>query len=146
MPRRKHKLYSKPRRLYDKARIEAENLLIKKYGLKSKREIWKADAYVEKIRNRAKAAITKQEEQEKLFEKLEKIGLKVKNMAEALALNKEDILKRRLQSVLMKKNLAKTPRQARQLIVHKHVQIKNKTVNVPSYITKTEEESEITIK
>src|SRR4030042_3587206 len=109
MPIRKHKKYTKPKRLYDKTRIEEENFLIKKYGLKSKREIWKADSAVEKMRKQAKLLLTKtNEEQEKFAEKLQKQGFDVKSIADILALKKEDYLKRRLQSIVAEKKLAST--------------------------------------
>jgi len=144
---RKHKRYSRPRKLYDKARIENENLLLKRYGLKSKREIWKAEAAVDRIRKQAKSLITSsKEEQEKLFEKLRKIGFNIKNTADALALNKENWLKRRLQSLVVEKKLARTPKEARQLIAHKHISIGGKRINIPSYIVPVDEEDKIEIK
>ncbi|MBM3233630.1 30S ribosomal protein S4 [Candidatus Pacearchaeota archaeon] len=144
---RKHKRYSRPRKLYDKARIENENLLLKRYGLKSKREIWKAEAAVDRIRKQAKSLITSsKEEQEKLFEKLRKIGFDIKNTADALALNKENWLKRRLQSLVVEKKLARTPKEARQLIAHKHISIGGKRINIPSYIVPVDEEDKIEIK
>src|SRR3989344_1051310 len=110
---RKRKKYSKPRRAYDIKRIEEENELVKKYGLKSKREIWKAEAQIERIRNLAKKLIASlPEEQEKLFLKLKKIGFMINTTADVLALTKEDWLKRRLQSVLSLK-LGIKPKQAR---------------------------------
>ena len=142
---RKRKKYTKPRRMYDKVRIEEENELIKKYGLKNKKEIWKADAEIDRIRNRAKKLITSDvEEQEKLFEKLRKIGFKIEKIADILGLGKEDWLKRRLQSILISKFNFK-PKQARQLITHKHVSVDGKIVNVPSYVVKVEEEQKIDV-
>ncbi len=144
MPRRKHKIYKKPKRLYDKIRIEEENSLIKKYGLKSKREIWKADSSIGRIRRRAKLLLTKDiEEQKKFIEKLKKQGFKIEKITDVLALDKEDYLKRRLQSLVVEKKLANTPKQARQFIVHKHIKINNKKVNVPSYLVPIDEESKI---
>lgn len=144
MPRRKHKIYKKPKRLYDRIRIEEENVLIKKYGLKSKREIWKADSAIGKIRRQAKLLLTRTaEEQNKFIEKLKKQGFQVEKIADILALDKEDYLKRRLQSVLVKRGLASTPKQARQFIVHKHIKINNKKVNIPSYLVSTNEENKI---
>ncbi len=142
---RKNKKYSRPRKLYDKTRIEDENELLKIYGLKNKREIWKADAAIGRIRTQAKKLITaSQEEQKKLIEKLKNLGLKVGKIADILALNKEDWLKRRLQSILIEKKLA-GPKEARQLIAHKHVTINRKKVNVPCYIVSVEEEKNIQI-
>lgn len=142
---RKRKKHSRPRKLYDKIRIEEENQLIEKYGLKNKEEIWKADAAIERLRSRAKNLITaSREEQEKLFNKLNKIGFNVDKISDVLGLNKEDWLKRRLQSILVQKKMAK-PREARQLIVHKHVAIDNNIVNIPSYIVKVDEEDKIKV-
>ena len=146
MPKRKHKKYRKPKRIFDKARIEEENSLIKKYGLKNKREVWKAGSAIDKIRKQAKLLLTKSvEEQEKFIGRLKKQGFEVENVTDVLALDKEDYLKRRLQSVVARKKIASTPRQARQFIVHKHITINNQTVNIPSYLVKTEEEDKINL-
>lgn len=141
---RKHKKYSRPRKPFDKPRIQEENILREKYGLKNKREIWKADASIGRIRNRAKLLITKSdEEKNKFIEKLQKQGFKVESIADALGLNKEDWLKRRLQTILVFKKLAATPKQARQLIAHKHVSVANQIVNIPSYQVSLEEEPHV---
>jgi len=142
---RKKKRFSRPRKPYDKARFEAEDELVNKYGLKNKREIWKAEAAISRLRTRAKELITaSEEEQMKLFVKLREMGFKVERIADILELNKEDWLKRRLQSVLILKNFAK-PKEARQLIAHKKVLINGKAINVPSYIVKTDEENNIKV-
>ena len=44
--KRKHKTYSKPKRPFDKARIDEEAEIKKEFGLKNKKEIWKADAKI----------------------------------------------------------------------------------------------------
>lgn len=143
MPRRKHKKYKKPRRPFDKIRIEEENSLIKKYGLKNKREIWKAESAIDKIRKQAKLLLTKSaEEQDKFIAKLKKQGFQVESIADLLALDKEDYLKRRLQSIVARK-LASTLKQARQFITHKHIAIGSKVVNIPSYIVPIEKEDKI---
>ena len=144
MPKRKRKKYSKPRKPFDKARILEENELIKKYGLKNKREIWKADAAIARIRNFAKELITKSDEEKKLFIKeLQKKGFQVEGVADALALNKEDWLKRRLQTLVHVKKLANTPSQARQFVVHKHVSVGKRVINIPSYQVSLGQEPEI---
>jgi len=147
MPKRPKKSYSKPRKPYDKTRIEEENSLMEKYGLKNKREIWKADAAIRRIRRLAKALITKSEEEKKNFiEKLQKKGFDVKNIADVLALDKEYWLKRRLQTIVFFKKLAFTPKHARQLIVHKHVLVGDSVVNIPSYQVSLEEEPLVRLK
>jgi small subunit ribosomal protein S4 len=142
---RKHKIYSRPRKLYDLVRIGEENKLVERYGLKSKREIWKAVSAIARIRRQAKMLITKSHEEQKiLFNRLNKMGLKVNNIADVLGLGKEDFLKRRLQSIIVGK-IARTPKGARQLIVHKHIAINNKIINIPSYIVPVDEEDKIEI-
>ena len=147
MPKRKQKKYSRPRNLFDKARILEENDLKEKYGLKNKREIWKADAAIGRIRNLAKELITKSDEEKQAFiERLQKKGFNVETLADALGLNKEDWLKRRLQTILHTKGLCNTPKQSRQLVVHKHVAIGNQLVNIPSYMVTLEEEPLVELK
>ena len=139
---RRRKKYSRPGKPFDKARIDEENQLREKYGLKSKREIWKADTTIARIRNLAKDLITKSDEEKKLFvERLQKKGYNVENLQEALALDKEDLLKRRLQTILASNGIVRTPKQARQLIAHKHVSVGDKIVNIPSYHVDLSEES-----
>lgn len=142
--KRQRKKYSRPRRPFDKVRMDEEAILKEKYGLKNKREIWKADAAIGRIRNLAKELITKPEEEQKSFvERLQKKGFKVENIADALSLNKEDWLKRRLQTIVHQKQLTSTPKQSRQFVVHKHVTIGGKIVNIPSYQVSLEEEPNI---
>ena len=145
--KRKHKKYSKPKRPFDKARIEEEAQIKKEFGLKNKREIWRAEAKLKAIRERAKRLIKKDIEEQKIFfEKLNKIGLNVKSIADVLSLDKKDILKRRLQTMVFKKGLAPTIKTARQLVTHKKVFVKEKIVNVPSYIVPVELEDKINLK
>ena len=144
---RKRRKYTRPKKLHDKVRTDEENLILKKYGLKNKREIWKADARISSIRDRAKGLITKgADEQEKFVKKLVKEGFNVKKIQDILALTKEDILERRLQTVLAKKRIAKTSKGARQMITHKHVMISGNVVNIPSYHVNLDEESKIELK
>ncbi len=145
--KRKHKLYSKPKRPFDKLRNEEEANLKKEFGLKNKREIWKAEAQIKKIREKAKKLISSnQEEQKKFFEGLNKIGLKANSIADILSLDKKDYLKRRLQTFLVKKKLATTPKNARQLITHKKVLVNGQAVDSPSYIIPINLEDKISVK
>jgi small subunit ribosomal protein S4 len=145
--KRKHKIYSRPKRPFEKERILNENRIKEKFGLKNKREIWKAEAKIKQIRRRAKELISSpREEQKKLFEQLEKIGINVNSIADILALQKEDYLKRRLQTILVNKGLATTPKSARQLITHKKVLIEDKVVNIPSYIVPIKLENKIKLR
>mgnify|MGYP000524700928 CR=1 FL=1 len=146
MPKRKQKKYKKPKRAFDKVRIEEENRLIKKYGLKNKKEIWKADSAVDKLRKQAKFLLTKSSaEQEQFINRLKKRGFRVESIADVLSLGGEDYLKRRLQSIVVSKKLASTPKQARQFIVHKHIMINGRIVSIPSYFVPLDEENKISL-
>jgi len=139
--RNQNKKYSRPRKPFDKARIDEENVLKEEYGLKNKKEIWKAEAAIGRIRNLAKRLITKSEEEKNAFAKrLQKKGFDVNNIADALALKKEDWLKRRLQTIVFSKKLTNTPKQARQFVSHKHVSIGEQVINIPSYQVSLEQE------
>jgi small subunit ribosomal protein S4 len=145
--KRKHKLYSRPKRPFEKARIEEEGEIKKEFGLKNKREIWKADAKVKIIREKAKKLISSSAEDQKVFfDKLKKIGLKVKSLGDALALDKKDYLNRRLQTIVKEKELTTTVKAARQLIVHQKVLVNGKCVNSPSYVVPVELENKISLK
>ena len=145
--KRKHKSYSKPKRPFDKLRIDEEARIKKKFGLKNKKEIWKAESKIASIRGKAKKLISSdKEEQEAFFGKLRKIGLDVNSIADVLSLNKEDYLKRRLQTVLLEKKISTSTRGARQLITHKKVMIEGRVVNSPSYTVPVRLEDKINLK
>lgn len=145
--KRKKKSFNRPKKLFDRSRMDEENILVKRYGLKNKREIWKAKTAVSKLRRRAKSLIGKDmEEQQVFFDKLNRNGMKVTNIADVLALTEEALFERRLQTFLYKKKLANTVKQARQLIVHKNVLVDGKIVNIPSFVVTKDLEDKITLK
>jgi len=145
--KRKHKTYSKPKRPFDKVRIDEEAEIKKEFGLKNKKEIWKAETRIKSIRERAKKLISAEpEEQKALFERLKKIGLEVNSIADVLSLNKENYLKRRLQTIVVNKKFTTTTKSARQLITHKRILVDGKIVNSPSYIVPVELEGKISLK
>jgi small subunit ribosomal protein S4 len=145
--KKKRKMFSRPKKLFDRARMDDENVLVKKYGLKNKREIWKAKTAVSGIRRRAKALIGSDiSEQQAFFDKLNKIGMGVSSISDVLALTEENIFERRLQTFVVKKKLATTPKGARQLIVHKNVLVDGKVVNVPSFVVTLDFENKISLK
>ena len=143
------KKFKKPKAPWDKERIEKENELMKKFGLRRKREIWKAESILRSFRRRARdLAARRDKEQEKiLLDKLYRMGLLEKNASldDVLSLTVENILERRLQTLVFKKKLANTPKQARQFITHGHIAV-NKRKNVyPSFLVPRELEDKISI-
>ena len=145
--KRKRKMFSRPKKLFDRTRMDEENVLVKKYGLVNKREIWKAKTAVSKLRRRAKGLIGKgDDEQRIIFDKLNKVGMNVSDVSDVLALTEENILDRRLQTFVFKKKLATTVKGARQLIVHKNVLVDGKVVNIPSFVVALDLEDKIALK
>ena len=145
--KRKRKLFSRPKKLFDRARMDEENVLIKRYGLKNKREIWKVKTAVSKLRRRAKALIGEDmAEQQAFFDKLNKIGMDVSDVSDVLALTEENVFERRLQTMLFKKKMANTVKGARQLIVHKNVLVDGNVVNIPSFVVTKDLEDKISLK
>jgi small subunit ribosomal protein S4 len=145
--KRNHKIYSRPKRPFDKVRIEEEAKIKEEFGLKNKKEIWKADAKIASMRKKAKKLISASEnEKEAFFDRLKRDGFKVNSIGDVLSLDKKDYLKRRLQTVLVDKKIASTTKGARQLITHKKVLINGNSINAPSYIVPVEFENKITLK
>ncbi|WP_457613753.1 30S ribosomal protein S4 [Methanocaldococcus sp.] len=151
-PRRRFKKsYETPNHPWIKDRIEREKELCKKYGLRRKREVWKAETILRKYRRQARRLISDRTEQGakeavQLFNVLRKYGiLKIENptLDDVLSLTVEDILERRLQTLVFRKGLARTPRQARQLIIHRHIAVDGRVVTSPSYMVSVEEEDKI---
>ena len=146
-PRRLKKKYKKPAHPFQKERIIEELEFIGRYGLRNKREFWKSRTMLGNWRGIARHSRTLPKErslevQQTLIKKLKRLGIlgPEAEFEDVLHLTVEDVLKRRLQSLVYEKGLANTIYQARQYIVHGHVQVGNKKVNAPSYIVKKDEE------
>jgi small subunit ribosomal protein S4 len=144
-PRRIHKRFARPRKMFEKNRIAEENILVKQYGLKNKREIWKIDFKLNNLRTLAKAILSDTSKQKHFLQKMQDYGLNVKTIDEVLGLKKEDLLERRLQTIISKKGIAKTSKQARQLITHKHISVAGRIINIPSYPVPVKLEKDIKI-
>lgn len=152
-PKFSRKKYETPSHPWQEDRIKEENELIKKYGLKNKKEIWKAQTRLRKYRGQARELLAKvgrgdiqsKKESEQLLMHLNTISILPMNstLDDVLALGTESILSRRLQTLTYLKGLANTPDQARQLISHGHIAIGSRKVTVPGYMVNKQEEGEI---
>jgi small subunit ribosomal protein S4 len=150
-PKFNRKKYSNPSHPWQADRIKAEKELQRKYGLKNKREIWKAQAELRRYRRHARKLQAKLrygdpqavKESQELIAKLTKLGIlqgEEIGLDDILSLNVEAILSRRLQTIVYLRGMANTPEQARQFIVHGHIAINGRKITVPSYhVTKAEE-------
>jgi len=120
------------------------------FGLRTKRELWKARTELSRLRQQARSLLALGEEargerEPVLIRSLERIGL-VKpgsGLDDVLNLQVHDVLARRLQSIVMKKMDFRTPYQARQAVVHGHVMIGERIVDIPSYTVTVEEEGSV---
>ncbi len=154
-PKRSKKKYERPRRPWVLQRIKEERDLADKYGLKNKREIWKALSIIKKYRREVRnilAEIAGMKPSEHTMRKKEEILASLKRrgivdetgkLEDVLALDVEHLLERRLQTQVYKKGLANSLKHARQLIVHGHIAVNNRRVTVPSYIVSVDEEQGI---
>ncbi|MDD2678993.1 MAG: 30S ribosomal protein S4 [Candidatus Nanoarchaeia archaeon] len=135
------KSYERPKKPWEKDRIIHEKELMKKYGYLNKKEIWHFNALLRGFRQQAREIFgsdspQKKKEGENLLKKLFTIGLldEKATFDDVLGLSIEDISKRRLISLVLSKGLARTPKQARQFISHKHILVNKKKVSSPNYI------------
>ena len=150
-PKKLRKSYRRPRRIWNSDQLNSELFIIGSYGLRNKRELWKAQTKVANFRNQARKllALTLEERQEKeslLLSFLNRLGLaNTSSLDDILNLKIEDILERRLQTIVMRKMGIKSPFQARQVVVHGHVSVGNQKVNLPGYLVKKQDESKILV-
>ena len=151
---RKH--YTTPPHPWAGARISEENQIIHKYGLKNKRELWKTQTQLRNIRQQARELQARQRSEDEqanretdlLLERLSRLGLLhgKADLNDVLALEVEALLSRRLQTQTYLKGLARTVKQARQLIVHGHITVDGRKVTVPSYLVADSETGTIEYK
>jgi len=152
-PKFSRKQYETPSHPWQEDRIKAENELTKKYGLKNKKEVWKAQTRLRKYRGQAREFsarlgsddIQSKKESDQLIMHLSRMNFLPPNSSldDVLALEIESILSRRLQTLTYLKGLASTPTQARQLICHGHILIGDRRVTVPGYLVTKDEEGEV---
>jgi len=149
-PRKSKKTFHRPRRIWTSDQLNAELYIIGSYGLRNKRELWKAQSEVARFRNQSRALLAlpsevRSEKETQLLGFLNRLGLVSESatLDDVLNLKIEDLLERRLQTIVMKKGGTKSPHQARQVVVHGHVSLGDRFVNVPGYLVRREEEASI---
>ncbi|MBI4170322.1 MAG: 30S ribosomal protein S4 [Candidatus Aenigmarchaeota archaeon] len=144
-PKKQTRKYETPKKPYDRVRLDRERKIRQDFGLRRKKEIWKAEALLRNFRQRARELQARRDEEKEkmLFGKVNKMGIKCSRLEDILEIGLEDILARRLQTLIHKKGIATTPMQARQFIVHGHVFVAGRKVLWPSYIVEPAEEDTI---
>ena len=149
-PKKQRKKFSAPSHPWQKERILKEQELVREYGLKRKYEIWKMSSILKNFTSQAKNLITakttqSEKERSQLLKKLSSLGLINQNakIEDVLSLTLKDVMERRLQTLLYRKHMARTIKQARQFIVHQQVAVGDKKITAPSYLVPLTEENGI---
>ncbi|MBN2052397.1 30S ribosomal protein S4 [Candidatus Woesearchaeota archaeon] len=147
-PRKTRRKFDKPSHPWQKTRIEEENAISEEYGFHNKSEIWKMETILRKFKDQVKALASRIDEQSKLeekqlVEKLISLGLMKQHdpLDVVLGLTNKNVFERRLQTLLVRKGLARSMKQARQFITHGHVMVDKKKITFPSYMVSLKEES-----
>ena len=150
-PKKQRKKYETPRFPWRTDTLQMELKLLGQYGLRNKRELWRHKTMLSKFRGIARSLLGMSMNQRRKLEKqllnrLQRLGILSKKavLDEVLDLSLEDILERRLQTLVFRKGLARSIYQARQLITHRHIAIKGKRISSPSYLVLSDEEPGIT--
>jgi len=155
-PGKNHKQYATPKRRFEKTRLDDEKRLVIDYGLRNKRELWKAQSILRKYRAAARelvalrsAGITSeiyQTKKDQLISHLYRYGLVGENadVGDVLALKVEQQLDRRLQTQVLRKGSCTHPRnRPDNSSPDGHIAIGGQRVTVPGYRVTRGEEPEI---
>ena len=149
-PKKIKKKFKKPMHPWQKGRIDVEKELVKKYSLKNKQEVWKMLAILKNFKDQIKMlassdTIQSEKEKKQLLEKISNLGLITKGgtVDDVLSLELENILDRRLQTIVFKKGLARSMKQARQFITHRHILVGDKKFTSPSSLVRISGEPHI---
>lgn len=147
-PRKLRNKYERPKKLWDVDRLAEEKALKTEYGLRSMRELWRSTAELKKFRREARRLLSVGEEERrddarKVLKKLARLGVLKEGAVidDVLSLEVKSILERRLQTIVLRKGLARTTSQSRQLITHGFIAINGKKVTRPGYVVSLDDEA-----
>jgi small subunit ribosomal protein S9e len=142
-----------PRRPFEKEKLINELRLIGTYGLKNKREVWRLQLTLAKLRKAARVLLTLSEkdprrifEGEALLSRMVRLGLlkeSERKLDYVLGLTIAQFMERRLQTLVMKRKIASSVHHARILIRQKHIAVGKQMVNIPSFLVRVSSEQHI---
>ena len=148
----KTKQYETPNHPFQGERIASEHSLAGRYGLKNKEELWRAQSELRSYRREARDLLAQaqddpvvQRRTREFLGRLRRVGVldDEDGLGDVLSLEIEDVLERRLQTVVYRKGLANSTQQARQFIVHGHVIVGDRRQTIPSYVIDVDEEDHV---
>ncbi len=152
-PRKLRKQYATPMHPWSAEALAEERILTKEYGLKNKKEIYRANTFLKKYRSIAKRLATSngaqaEKETAQVLGKLVRLGILPagSGLSDILSLQSRDILERRLQTRVFRLGLARSTTQARQFITHRHVMVNGVEISSPSYLVDVKEDSTVTFR
>lgn len=138
--------------------MAAEVQLIKAYGLRNKREVWKAASMLRMYRSEARILLANvaggqgveleghlKTQSDEILSKLIRYGIlkQDSDIDGILSLKTENILERRLQTQVLRLGLARTVVQARQFITHGHIAVNGRKVTIPGMLVSKGDEMHI---
>jgi len=157
-PGKKSKSFETPKHPWQEARMASEVQLVKAYGLRNKREVWKAASMLRMYRSEARKLLANvasgqeggleghlKTQSEEILSKLIRYGIikQDSNIDDILSLKTENILERRLQTQVLRLGLARTVVQARQFITHGHIAVNGRKATIPGMLISKEDEMRI---
>ena len=147
------KTFRKPKRPFEKERLDGEMKVVGEYGLKNKREVWRINYGLAKIRTAARTLLTLDDKSEArifqgtaLLRRMMRLGLLLegeRKLDYVLGLTNAKIMERRLQTKVFKLGLAKSIHHARTLIRQRHIAVDKKICDIPSFIVRVDSEKYI---
>merc|ERR1711920_54369 len=142
-----------PKRPFEKERLDAEMKVVGVYGLKNKREVWRVQYALAKIRTAARHLLTLDEKSDTrifqgdaLLRRMLRLGLLAENEKKldyVLGLTTAKIMERRLQTKVFNLGLSKSIHHARVLIRQRHIRVGKQICNIPSFIVRLDSEKHI---
>jgi small subunit ribosomal protein S4 len=144
-PKKIRKKYETPSLMWDSIRIQHEHELKERYGLKNLRELWILDSELRRIRKNVRDVLSGRTEESvgrDIITRLSRYNI-VKGDAkldDLLVVNVDSFLERRLQTMVLRKGLAKSMKQARQLVSHGLIAVNGKRLTSPGHLVLASEE------